>query len=50
MDSNGDNLKQVKDLKYVGLRMESTERDMEERKAPAWKVLTNLKRSGPQIS
>ena len=37
-------LKQVKDFKYLGSRMESTERDLKERKALARRALNNLKK------
>ncbi len=43
MASNGDLLKQVKDFKYLGSRMTSTERDIKERKVSAWRALHNLK-------
>ena len=44
MASNGDYLKEVKDFKHLGLRMDSTERDIKERKASAWRALNNLKK------
>ena len=40
--STGDQLKQVKDFKYLGARMESTERDIRERKALAWRALNRM--------
>ena len=42
MSSNGNQLKQTKDFKYLGLRMESTERDIKERKASVWISLSDL--------
>ncbi len=44
MASSGDPLKQVKDFKYLGSRMESTEKDIKERKASAWRALNNLRK------
>ncbi len=41
MASSGDPLKQVKDFKYLGSRMESTGRDIKEREAPAWRAFNN---------
>ena len=44
MASNGDPIKLLKDFRYLGSRMESTERDIKEREASAWKALNNLKK------
>ena len=44
MASNVDPLKQVKDFNYLGSRMESTQRDIKERKASAWRAVNNLKK------
>ncbi len=43
MASNGDPLKQAKDFKYLGWRMEGTESDIKERETSAWTALNNLK-------
>ena len=42
--SNDYPLKQVKDFKYLGSRMGSTERDTKKGKASAWKALNNLRK------
>ena len=40
---NGAPLKRVVDFKYLGSRMESTEKDIKTRKALAWKALHDMK-------
>ena len=39
---DGSNLKEVKDFKYLGAWMQSTEADIRTRKASAWKACNNL--------
>ena len=42
--STGEPLKQVLDFKYLGSRMESTDKDIKERKAQAWRAINSMKK------
>ena len=48
--NDGTTLEEVKDFKYLGAWMESTTKDIKQRKAAAWRACSKLSKSGSHLS